>query len=965
MHPESSGSDGGAPGSPGGAGPRRTRTRGGRPTSGGPAAGGPAGGGPAETGGSPAESYAAHRRRSAHPKFAEFSSAMSFELDAFQRTACQALESGHGVLVCAPTGAGKTVVGEFAVHLALSEGRRCFYTTPIKALSNQKFADFCDRYGEDAVGLLTGDTSINGDAQVVVMTTEVLRNMLYAGSRGIDQLGYVVMDEVHYLADRFRGAVWEEVILHLPDHVQLASLSATVSNAEEFGEWLVEVRGDTTVVVDEHRPVPLWQHMQVGSRMFDLFGGETDDRELQLNPRLLRHTQELSRVHAPYGRGRGGPGNRRKGPRPPRFFPPSRVEVLDSLNSAGLLPAIVFIFSRAGCDAAVSQCVRAGLRLTGEHEAEEIREIIERHTSSLPEADLAVLGYWEWRDALERGVAAHHAGLLPAFKETVEELFVRGLVKAVFATETLALGINMPARTVVLERLVKFNGESHVDLTPGEYTQLTGRAGRRGIDVEGHAVVVWQPGVDPKQVAGLASTRTYPLRSSFRPGYNMAVNLVQRVGRDAARDLLEQSFAQFQADRSVVGMSRRVDRNAEALQGYAESMTCHLGDFAEYFALRRRIAEREKVLAKQNRASKRAEAAKSLERLRKGDVIQVPAGRRSGLAVVIDPGLEPMGEPRPLVVTEDRWSGRLSVADFTSPVEALGRMRLPKHVDTRSPKSRRDLASGLRETGISTSGGRSRRRADSGDDAELASLRRALKAHPCHGCDEREKHARWAERHERLRSETEHLRRKVATTTHSLARAFDRIIGLLAERDYVTADDPERPVTEHGRRLSRLYSESDLLAAECLRAEIWTSLQPAELAAVVSALVFESRRESPVAPAVPSGPVTDALERTWHVWGELEEDERRHKLDRTREPDAGFAWPVYRWARGESLERVLTAAESTGHELSAGDFVRWCRQVVDLLDQIRDVTGRSDPIGSAAAKAVAAIQRGVVAAGAM
>ena len=911
---------------------------------------------------SPADGYAAHARRSAHPKLADFAGQLSFELDPFQRTSCQALESGHGVLVCAPTGAGKTVVGEFAVHLALSEGRKCFYTTPIKALSNQKYADLCERYGEDAVGLLTGDTSINGNAQVVVMTTEVLRNMLYAGSSTIDQLGYVVMDEVHYLADRFRGAVWEEVILHLPEYVQVASLSATVSNAEEFGEWLVEVRGDTTVVVDEHRPVPLWQHMLVGPRMFDLFGGETQDRELRMNPNLLRHTQELARVHAPYGR-RGGPNAKRKGPRPPRFYAPSRVEILNGLDAAGLLPAIVFIFSRAGCDAAVSQCVRAGMRLTGEDEVDEIRRIVDEHTSNLPESDLTVLGYWEWRDALERGIAAHHAGLLPAFKETVEELFVRGLVKAVFATETLALGINMPARTVVLERLVKFNGESHVDLSPGEYTQLTGRAGRRGIDVEGHAVVVWQPGIDPKQVAGLASTRTYPLRSSFRPGYNMAVNLVQRVGRESARELLEQSFAQFQADRSVVGMSRRVDRNTEALAGYAESMRCHLGDFEEYFELRRRISEREKALARQNRASRRDEAAKSLEKLRKGDVIAVPSGRRSGLAVVIDPGLEPMGEPRPLVVTEDRWSGRLSVADFTSPVEALGRIKLPKHVDTRSPKSRRDLASTLRNTGISTPGGRTRRRSDAGDDAELASLRRALKAHPCHGCDDRENHARWAERHERLRTETDGLRRKVAATTHSLARSFDRIIALLAERDYVLPDADEAPVTEHGRRLTRLYSESDLLAAECLRVGVWEKLGPPELAAVVSSLVYESRREGPMAPQVPSGQVADALGATWRLWGELEDDERRHKLDRTREPDPGFAWPVYRWARGESLERVLTAAESTGHELSAGDFVRWCRQVVDLLDQIRDVVGKADPVGAAAAKAVTAIRRGVVAAG--
>lgn len=888
---------------------------------------------------------------------------MSFDLDPFQRTACQALESGRGVLVCAPTGAGKTVVGEFAVHLALREGRKCFYTTPIKALSNQKYADLCERHGEDAVGLLTGDTSINGSAQVVVMTTEVLRNMLYAGSSTVDQLGYVVMDEVHYLADRFRGAVWEEVILHLPQQVQLASLSATVSNAEEFGEWLVEVRGDTTVVVDEHRPVPLWQHMLVGTRRFDLFGGESRGRELRINPNLLRHTQELERVHAPYGRGRGGPNGRRKGPRPPRFFTPSRVEVLAGLEASGLLPAIVFIFSRAGCDAAVEQCVRAGTRLTTEDEVREIREVIEEHTNDLPDTDLSVLGYWEWREGLERGVAAHHAGLLPAFKETVEELFVRGLVKAVFATETLALGINMPARTVVLERLVKFNGESHVDLSPGEYTQLTGRAGRRGIDVEGHAVVVWQPGMDPKQVAGLASTRTYPLRSSFRPGYNMAVNLVNRVGREAARELLEQSFAQFQADRSVVGLSRRVERNTDALEGYAESMHCDQGDFQEYFELRKRISDREKQLAKQNRASRRAEAARSLERLRKGDVIAVPSGRRSGLAVVIDPGVEPMGEPRPLVVTEDRWAGRLSVADFTSPVEALGRMRLPKYVDTRSPKSRRQLAHELRETGITAPGGRGKKRSDVGDDAELASLRRALRAHPCHGCDERENHARWAERYERLRTETEQLRRKVATTTHSLARSFDRITALLSERDYL--NDADEPVTRHGHRLSRIYSESDLLAAECLRAGVWKGLGAADLAAVVSSLVFESRREGPNPPHIPNDAVTDALTATWRVWAELEDDERRHKLERTREPDAGFAWPVFRWARGDSLERVLTATESTGQELSAGDFVRWCRQVVDLLDQIRNVVGREDPVGAAASQAVTAIRRGVVAAGAV
>jgi ATP-dependent RNA helicase HelY len=885
---------------------------------------------------------------------------LSFELDPFQREACEALEDGHGVLVCAPTGAGKTVVGEFAVHLALGQGAKCFYTTPIKALSNQKFADLTARYGADKVGLLTGDSSINGDAPVVVMTTEVLRNMLYAGSSALHNLAFVVMDEIHYLADRFRGAVWEEVILHLPETVKVVGLSATVSNAEEFGEWLVEVRGDTTVVVDEIRPVPLWQHMLLGGRVVDLFADDGGD-EARINPQLLRRAEEMGRHHVPFSHGRGPRATRSRGG-PPRFRPPSRVEVVGRLEQAGLLPAIDFVFSRAGCEAAVTQCVRAGMRLTSVEDLEVIRGIIDERTKDLPEGDLMVLGYWEWREALERGIASHHAGLLPAFKETVEELFVRGLVKVVFATETLALGINMPARTVVLEKLVKYNGEAHVDLTPGEYTQLTGRAGRRGIDVEGHAVVVWQPGIDPKQVGGLASTRTYPLRSSFRPGYNMAVNLVQQLGAQAAREMLEQSFAQFQADRSVVGLSRRIERGKEALAGYAQSMTCHLGDFAEYAELRRKLTDREKALSRQNSASRRAAAAESLERLRKGDVIAVPSGRRSGIAVVIDPGLDPLGEPRPFVLTEDRWAGTLSVADFPAPVEALGRMRLPKNVDWRSPRIRRDLANSLRETGITPPHRQGRRgKADANEDGELNALRRAMRAHPCHGCNDREAHARWAERYHRLLAETERLERQVASTTHSLARAFDRIRSLLRERGYLAADGDG--ATPHGSRLARLYSESDLLAAECLRQGVWENLTVPELAAVVSSLVFEARRDGTVDTRLPTPEVSAAMQDTMRLWASIEEDERRHKLDRTRQPDTGFAWPVYRWARGESLEKVLTAAETNGQEVSAGDFVRWCRQVIDLLDQLRDVVGKADPVGATAAEAVKALRRGVVAMG--
>ena len=302
--------------------------------------------------------------------------------------------------------------------------------------------------------------------------------------------------------------------------------------------------------------------------------------------------------------------------------------MISRLDASGLLPAITFIFSRAGCDAAVEQCLVAGLRLTTPEEAEVIQQVAERRTADIPPEDLTVLGYGEWLDGLRRGIAAHHAGMLPAFKEVVEELFAAGLVRAVFATETLALGINMPARTVVIEKLDKWNGETHANLTAGEYTQLTGRAGRRGIDVEGHAVVLWQPGMDPGAVAGLASTRTYPLNSSFRPSYNMAVNLTGWAGRARASTLLESSFAQFQADRGVVGLTRQVRRNRQAMAELAAAMTCDKGDFAEYAEMRRSLSEREGDLSRARASSRRAEAARSLSLLRPGR--HHPGARRPG-----------------------------------------------------------------------------------------------------------------------------------------------------------------------------------------------------------------------------------------------------------------------------------------------------------------------------------------------
>ncbi|MFC7790379.1 DEAD/DEAH box helicase [Microbacterium sp. MAHUQ-60] len=818
---------------------------------------------------SPAERYAAAQAAAQHPQTRDFAALQRFDLDPFQIAACHALEGGRSVLVAAPTGAGKTIVGEFAIHLAMqTPGTKAFYTTPMKALSNQKFRELVEVYGADQVGLLTGDTNINGNARVVVMTTEVLRNMLYADSDALRGLRYVVMDEVHYLADRFRGPVWEEVILHLPQAVRLISLSATVSNAEEFGDWLDTVRGDTDVIVSETRPVPLEQHVLVRDDLLPLFDDRAGVATAQVNQELFRirsstgsryegnrRAQEyVSSKHA----GRQAQRPPRGGKRPVRASNMRRIERMDRpdvvqlLERANLLPAIFFIFSRVGCDAAVQQVRRAGIRLTTQEERAEIRGIVTERTRSLQDEDLDVLGFWEWRDNLERGVAAHHAGMLPAFKEVVEELFQRKLVKAVFATETLALGINMPARTVVLEKMEKFNGEARVAITSGEYTQLTGRAGRRGIDVEGHAVVQWTEGMDPQAVAALASRRTYPLNSSFRPTYNMAVNLIDRFGRSRAREILESSFAQFQADRAVVGLAKKVKDAEESLQGYQKAMRCDHGDFLEYAALRRELSD----LEKKNRK------------------------------------------------------------------------------DAGGPRTARDKRM-----------------------RKIQSLRTRMQRHPCHSCPDREAHARWSERYFSLKRDTDRIRRQIESRTGTVARTFDRVIDVLQVVDYLDGAGDDLRLTEAGRTMRRIYGDRDLLVAESLRQGLWRNLDAPSLAAMASCLVYEPRRDEQTAGerGLPRGAFRIAYDATTRLWAELDDIEHDYSLPRTEPLAPGLAAAMHAWARGGSLDRVLIDAD-----MAAGDFVRWAKQAIDLLDQL-SIVAEDGELARTARRALDGVRRGIVA----
>jgi ATP-dependent RNA helicase HelY len=742
------------------------------------------------------------------------------------------------------------------------------------------------------------------------------------------------------------------------------------------------------IVVSERRPVPLFQHVMVGSTIYDLFKDEAPTAsaspkatEAEVNPALVKVAREESRYvrddsRRPRGRnGRGkrtvsygsgayggGASNARTeagGRRPRSLAAPSRPEMVERLDEQALLPAIVFIFSRIGCDAAVRQLLASGVRLTSSAAQAEIAAILERHVAGLTPSDLRALDYERFAEALVRGVAAHHAGMLPAFKECVEEAFVRGLIKVVFATETLALGINMPARSVVLEKLVKYNGETHADITPGEYTQLTGRAGRRGIDVEGHAVVLWQPGLDPRAVAGLASRRTYPLRSSFAPTYNMAVNLVGSVGRERARTLLEQSFAQFQSDRSVVGLARTLAKNTEAVRGYLEAAECDRGDFAEYARLRAEIAELEAAASRERRTDRRAEAVQTLLGLKPGDIVRVPSGKSQGWAVIIEPNarLDEQG-PRPVVMTEERQIRRLSLSDFPVPPVVVGRMRIPKHFNPKEPASRRNLSAAFRsrleEVDLTPTRARSGA-ADSELAEQVATLRDTLRRHPCHLCPDRESHARWAERALKLERENARTQARASSRTNTIAAHFDKICLVLESQGYLSGDGQSR-VTASGRMLARIYAELDLVAAECIREGLFDDLTAPQLAAVLSSLVFQARRSDDGArrPRMPDLRSNDAMTEVRKIWRTVSLVERDARLPRAPEPDMGFSEIAYGWAAGRSLAAVLSDTD-----LTAGDFVRWVRQVTDFAGQIADAAGPG-PLRETAHELVRSMRRGVV-----
>lgn len=831
-----------------------------------------------------------------------------FPPDEFQVEAVAAIAAGQSVVVTAPTGAGKTLVAEAATFLGRTSGRRVFYTTPIKALSNQKYADLSYVYDEGDVGLLTGDNVINPAAPVIVATLEVIRNMIYADPERFDDVETVILDEAHYLQDRSRGAAWEEVIIHCPPHVKFVCLSATISNNEQFARWIEERRGPTKLITSNERPVPLESMYMIkersGSQALHLLPMfvEREGRR-RTNPRL-EHMLGLER------------GRRRK------FKTPNRHDVIEELEEAGMLPAIYFIFSRAGCDSAAMRLAESGMRLTDAGERTRIREIIEQRTAHLTDEDLDVLGYDRWVYSLETGVAAHHAGMIPAFKETVEDLFKEGLVKAVFATETLSLGINMPARSVVIENLSKFDGESHEVLQPGDYTQLTGRAGRRGIDVEGFGVVLHSPFVKLGQVTDVASAGAHELKSSFRPTYNMTANLVANYDEERAQELLSASFAAFQRDADTATASTRIEALEHQLAKEEKRAVCDRGDVDEYLAM-----------IEASPASSRRDDLAAL--LNPGAVVDVIGGSRDGRYAVLKRLSSQGGGARYLVLSTSGRVSSLGARQIPEASRVVDEIDLPRPFRPRDRRFVQDTVRRLRKVPPP----RRHRTPHRHDSIE----------HPVAECPDAADHLSALRRARRLRIRLQQQRSLTRSSAYGLVEEFRAIQEMLTNLDYL--DDWS--LTPRGERLRKVYNESDLLITECLERGLFHGLEIPELAALLSVFVYEPRSDRMSAADWP----TDELEGRWQgvqrVWSELNRLETEYRLAPMRRPDPGFGRVAYQWSEGAGFDDL------TARSMAPGDFVRVSRQLADLLRQLRDAARELRDQGDAALRSV---DRGVVAA---
>lgn len=848
-------------------------------------------------------------------------------LDPFQVDACRALGSGKDVLVSAPTGSGKTVVAHYAVELALATGQRCVYTAPIKALSNQKYKELAERLGDETVGLLTGDVTINRDAAILVVTTEVLRNMLFQNSPDIPDFGYVVLDEVHYLADRERGPVWEEVILSLPPHIRLVSLSATVANTEEFVSWMRSVRGNTELIVSTVRPVPLEQHVAIARKLYPLYGPNGEPSS------VLTHAIRKDDG----GRGRD---------RSPRLSDADRRRIIGVLERRDMLPAIEFIFSRKGCDLAATALQKNDVWLTSLAEQKEIRGHIAQVRETLSESDRRAVRFETSANFLVRGFGVHHAGILPALKSLTEKLMERGLLRLVYATGTLALGIDMPVRSVVVEDLRRWNGDGFVDLSATEYTQLIGRAGRRGKDKVGHAVVVGNPELDVWALADLGSGRVEPLLSAFQPSYNTMVNLLAERSYAVARALMGASFAQYRRNADLGQVEARTQRVRRRISHEERRLTCEYGDIVEYLRLRNRSGRAAKTARKAAKRAYRQRIAETFAGAHTGTLYAFACGGELEYGVVLSV------DPSRLRVIN--WYGEVSWLRedaLSSELRELGAFQMPAGRSLRDRAVREQIADDILdeveerdELGIDRDLLESWSRFAQPRDQEFS-------FHPCAACPDLEQHTRDAETLLSLDSRLRELREKASSFTDSVGREFDRTANVLLELGILQRevdglsdgvgdvggldglDGLSVPAVDAGVRLGpgasilrHLHLESDLLLYECLSQLQEGELNGPAMAGWASMFLGDDR----LGTNMPTwGELPNLTRRARKSAEYLRDVEFRHEIARTGEVTPGCADVFAAWCSGASLDDCLRMSR-----MVAGDFITAARRVIDLLGQI-------------------------------
>ncbi len=873
-----------------------------------------------------------------------------FRLDDFQLEAIDALNHGYSVVVSAPTGSGKTLVGEYAIYRAISHGQKVFYTTPLKALSNQKLRDFRDQFGIENVGLMTGDLTVNRDAAVLVMTTEIFRNMLYAEADRhndlLKQVEAVVLDECHYMNDSQRGTVWEESIIYCPSSIQLVALSATVANAGQLTDWIQRVHGPTELVFSDFRPVPLHFKFCSAKGLHPLLN--KDGTGLDPNCKVWR---------APKGNKKRGRGT----PKIPQPEPPPIGLVVSKMAESNMLPAIYFIFSRKGCDRAVKEFSKKCF-LTKEQQLK-VRERLKHFSQDHPEAVRDSLH----ADALLRGVVAHHAGVLPAWKALIEELFQQGLIKVVFATETLAAGINMPAKSTVISSMSKRTESGHRPLTNSEFLQMAGRAGRRGLDSEGYVVVVQNRFEGVAEAGRLATSNADPLASQFTPSYGMVINLLQKYDLKKAKELVNRSFGKYLASLDLVEEEEILEElNSQLIKFKNQSIDIPWDDFEIYEKKRSRLREERRLLRilKQQAAETLSnELTLALKFASLGTLVSLKSPQlksRISPAVIVDK-LDGFGQfPLLLCLTDEniwlvqtcqavvslhaelaclslsdiekpalRKVGEICHGDDQSQAIALEVQEVAKKYDMRTPQY--DLAG---EVLVQV--------------RLVNDLEGELENQPAHKWRDRKKLKKHRRRMEELEVEIQERKNSIH---HKANRHWESFISLLEILQHFGCLDEHLP-NEIGRTVGALRGDNQLWLGLALISGHLDELKPPHLAAVCFAISTEVNRPDLWSGFLVPNEADEALNNLSGIRRELFLIQGKFQMTVPIWLEPDLMGVVDAWARGISWVDLISNTS-----LDEGDVVRIMRRTMDLLSQVSYCEAISKSLKSNAKIALKLINR--------